>query len=98
MTATASGGTNNYGVCNDSAPRPGYKQSKITGSGGTNSYGVFNDAPSGTYTVTIENSTLTGTTNTIRNDAEFTTSVGASQLSWWRRSAQRRHVGVRGRA
>ena len=52
-----------------------------TGSGGTNNYGVYNSAPSGAHTVTIDNSTLTGSTNTIRNDTEFTTRVGATRLS-----------------
>jgi hypothetical protein len=31
--------------------------------------------------VTINNSQITGSTNTIRNDTEFTTRVGASQLA-----------------
>jgi hypothetical protein len=50
-----------------------------TGASGLN-YGVFNFADSGTYTVTIDNSSITGSSNTIRNDAEFTTRVGATKL------------------
>jgi pectin methylesterase-like acyl-CoA thioesterase len=80
VTASASGvASTNYGVINFSSSVT-MENSNIGGSGGTNNYGVYNDAPSGTYTVKIGNSTITGATNTIRNDAEFTTRVGATKL------------------
>ena len=46
------------------------------------SYGVYNSAPiAGAFTVTIDNSTITGSTSTIVNDTGFTTRVGATKLS-----------------
>ena len=76
-----SGGTNNYGVYNGSSSAM-LQNSAISASGGTENYGVYNTASSGTYTVTLNNSqVVTATTRTIRNDAEFTTRIGASQLA-----------------
>jgi hypothetical protein len=48
--------------------------------GGASNYGLRNEATSGSYKVKISNSQLIGSTNTIRNDSEFTTYVGATLL------------------
>ena len=82
VTASASGGTtsDNYGVYNDSSS-PIINNSAISASGGTNNYGISNTASSGSYTVRVNNSQIGGSTSTIQNVAEFTTLVGASQLS-----------------
>jgi len=79
VTANASGGTNSYGVYNDSS-LPTINNSVISASGGTDNYGIYNYAPSGAYTVLVNNSQISGSTNTIYNDPNFTTRVGASQL------------------
>jgi len=79
VTATASGGGGNYGVYNGPSS-PTIQNSTISASGGTSNYGIYNTATSGTYTVTVNNSQITGSTNTIRNDSEFTVRVGASLL------------------
>lgn len=78
VTATASGGTNNFGVYNDRASAT-IENSVITGSGGNNA-GIYNTATSGVYTVTVDLSKVTGSSKTIRSDAEFTTKVGGSKL------------------
>jgi len=81
VTASASGGTNyNYGVYNASSS-PTMTNVTASASGGTDNYGIYNDASSGAYTVRVNNSQITGSTNTIYNDSEFTTRIGASQLS-----------------
>jgi len=59
---------------------PTIQNSTISASGGTNNYGIYNFASSGVYTVTVNNSQITGSTNTIRNTSQFTTRVGASKL------------------
>jgi hypothetical protein len=59
---------------------PTIHNSTISASGGTSNYGIYNDATSGAHTVTVNNSQITGSTNTIRNDSEFTTRIGASKL------------------
>jgi hypothetical protein len=53
----------------------------INAESGTSNYGLYNSASGGLYTVLVNNSQITGSTNTIRNDSEFTTRIGASQLS-----------------
>jgi hypothetical protein len=56
----------------------------ITASGAAANYGVRNTASSGTYYVTVDNSTIsaTGNTNyTIYNDAEFITRIGSSKMN-----------------
>jgi len=82
VSASASGGTtSNYGVYNDSSS-PTINNSLISASGGTSgNYGITNSANGGTYTVRVNNSQISGSSNTIVNDTEFTTRVGASQLS-----------------
>ncbi len=79
LTVSASGGSISYGVYNSSSSSV-IQDSVIGASGGTNNYGIYNSATSSSYTVTINNSQVTGGTNTIRNDAEFTTYIGASLL------------------
>ena len=79
VTATASGGTNSYGVYN-AASSPTIQNSTVRASGGTNSYGIYNSASGGLHTVKVNNCQVTGSTNTIRNDTEFTVRIGASQL------------------
>jgi len=84
VTASGSGGTNNYGVFNDSSS-PTINNSAISTSSaivlGINNYGIYNSASSGIYTVSVNNSQVTGSTNTIYNDPFFITYIGASQLS-----------------
>ena len=80
VTAKASGGTNSTGVHNQQSSSPTIQNSTLSGSGGTNNYGIFNNATGGTSTVRVNNSQITGSTNTIRNDSEFTTRIGASKL------------------
>jgi hypothetical protein len=80
VIATASGGTYSSGVYNDSSSSI-IQNSVISASGGgTSNHGIYNYATSGTYTVTVNNSQITGSTSTIRNDSAFTTRVGASKL------------------
>lgn len=81
VTASASGGTDeNYGVFFNSASAA-INNSVINASGGTTNYGIYNGAVSGTYTVLVNNSQISGSTNTILNSINCTTRVGASQLS-----------------
>ncbi len=80
VSASASEGTNNYGVYNSSSS-PTINNSVISASGGSSTnYGIYNTAAGGFYTVLVNNSQVSGSTNTIRNESEFTTRVGASQL------------------
>ena len=80
VTATASGGYNSYGVYNASSS-PTIHNSTIRGSGGTSgSYGIYNVAPSGSHTVRVDNSQVTGSTNTIYNTGSFTTLIGVTLL------------------
>jgi hypothetical protein len=80
VTATASGASTNNGVYNASSS-PTMTNVTATASGGTYNYGIYNKASSGDYTVTVNNSQITGSTNTIFNDTPFFTKIGASQLS-----------------
>ena len=79
VTASASGGTFSFGVYNAYSSAT-INNSVISASGGTNNYGIYNFATSNAYMVRVNNSQITGNT-TIRNDSEFTTRIGASQLS-----------------
>ena len=60
---------------------PTINNSVISASGGTGNYGIVNVAGSGSYTVLVNNSQISGSSNTIYNDPNFTTRIGASQLS-----------------
>ncbi len=77
VTATASGASINEGVFNV-ASSPKIVTSNISASGGSYNVGV-DSGNSGT--VTINNSKITASTNTISNGAGVITRVGASQLS-----------------
>jgi hypothetical protein len=46
-----------------------------------NNYGMDNSADSGVHTIHIDRSTFEGSTNSIRNDSEFTLYIGASKLA-----------------
>jgi hypothetical protein len=76
VTATAFGTANtNYGMSNDTSS-PTIRASNISAIGGSSNYGVWSTTSG---TVTIDNSKVTASTNTIVNGA--ITRVGASQLS-----------------
>jgi hypothetical protein len=80
VTATASGGRTSMGVVNI-ASSPTMSNVTATASGGTYNYGLNNAATSGSYTIKIDRSTFSGSTNSIRNDSEFTLMIGASNLT-----------------
>ena len=65
VTATATGGTSNYGVSNKSLSSPSMNNVTATATGGTNNLGVANQSSS---SPTIRNSSITGTNNSILND------------------------------
>jgi hypothetical protein len=80
VTAVAERGTS-YGVYNDDS-WPEIWNSTISASRGTNNYGIYNSTCSVACVVKVNNSQITGDTNTIVNmAAEFATFVGASQLN-----------------
>lgn len=79
VTVTASGGTFNYGVWNDSTSAT-IQNSIISTSGGTND-GLHCVASSGTYTIKIDGSQISGGSSTIYQTSQYTTRVGASQLA-----------------
>lgn len=78
-TIAVANGTNNYGFYNAHSSLT-VNNTIATVTGGTVSYGIYNTAPSGNYTVKIDNSQVLGSSNSIRGDSEFTTYVGASKL------------------
>jgi hypothetical protein len=78
VTAGASGGFPNYGVYNYEGS-PAIEGGKINAYGPTG-YGVYNVSGSGSYVVTIDNATVSGVTNTIYNDVNYTTRVGSTKL------------------
>jgi hypothetical protein len=76
VRGSAFGGANSYGMfANNCAPRIG--ASDLSASGATNNYGV---GTNGGGPMMINNSKITGSTNTIRNEAGGVIRVGASQL------------------
>lgn len=77
--AEATGGAGCVGVFNEQSD-PVLINVTASGSGGTNNYGMWNGATGGSYTVKVHDSRLTGAEGSIRNDAEFTTYVAATQL------------------
>ena len=79
VTASASGGSSNSGVYNN-ASSPTIENSALSGSGGAFSYGIYNTGGGSGHMVTVDNSRISGNTNTVLNDNEFTTRIGASQL------------------
>ena len=80
VSASASGGAFSFGVYN-ARSSPTINNSVISASGGTGNYGIVNVAGRGSYTVLVNNSQISGSSNTIYNDPNFTTRIGASQLS-----------------
>jgi hypothetical protein len=80
VTANATGSSQNYGVYNSSASAS-LNNSTVSATGGTANSGVYNYISDGAYTVTINNSQITGGTATISIYAGFTVRVGASQLA-----------------
>jgi hypothetical protein len=80
VRATVSGGFSSYGMYNNESSAT-IRNSDLDAGGGTESYGIYNIAFSGGFNVTVDNSTLTGATNTIRNDSHFNTRVGTTKLS-----------------
>jgi hypothetical protein len=60
---------------------PIIQNSSINATGSTgNRYGIYNIGDSGSYTVTVNNSQITGATNTIYSNQWFVTRIGASKL------------------
>ncbi len=80
VTATASGGNVAAGVINGTSS-PTISHSSLRASGAAlNSYGLNNVASSGAYTVSVDNSEISGTTAAVLRDAEFTIRIGGSRL------------------
>jgi hypothetical protein len=81
VKAIASGGLlTSCGVLNDNSDLT-INNSLISASGGDSSYGIKNHADYGSYTLSVKNSQIIGSTNTIYNNSYYITTVGASQLS-----------------
>lgn len=78
--AVGNGADAAYGVYNN-ASAPVLIDSAANAAGATTNAGVRNTAADGSFTITIDTSRISGTTNSIVNDAEFTTFVGASRIS-----------------
>lgn len=81
VIATASGGTSSYGIYNVNMSSPIITNVTATATGGTNNYGLYNSATTGAHTIKIDRSTFSGSTNSIRNDTEFTLWIGATNLT-----------------
>jgi hypothetical protein len=79
VNASASEGTGSYGVFNGNSS-PAIQNSLISARYGTNNYGIYNSATESAYTVKINHSQVTGSTNTIYNDSHYTTRVGTTLL------------------
>jgi len=81
VNASASGGIINYGVQNILSSLT-INNSLISASEGTeNNYGIHNSAGSLSYTLSVNNSQIIGSTNTIYNDPNYIVNIGVSQLS-----------------
>jgi hypothetical protein len=78
--AVGNGANDAYGLFN-SASSPVLIEASAAASGGATNVGVVNSAAGGSFTVTIDRSKVTGATNTILSESEFTTLIGVSQLS-----------------
>jgi hypothetical protein len=77
---TATGGSYvNYAMYNFQSS-PTIRNSKLSATGTVRNYAIENYAYYGSYTLTIDNSTLVGSTNTILSWLYYTTRVGASKL------------------
>lgn len=80
-TISVLGGANGYGVFHDNSPSAGMNGMRISVFSGAESYGIYNQGTSGAYIVDIGSSIITALTATVRNDDEFVTRIGASQLA-----------------
>lgn len=80
VTISASGGPVNNGIYNHRSSST-IRNSVVSGSGGQSNYGVYNVAERGSYTVLIDNSTITGSTNTVYQGYFYITRVGAGKLN-----------------
>jgi hypothetical protein len=81
VNASASGGIINYGVQNILSSLT-INNSLISASEGTeNNYGIHNSAGSLSYILSVNNSQIIGSTNTIYNDPNYIVNIGVSQLS-----------------
>jgi hypothetical protein len=78
VAVSASGNYPSYGVYNDRSS-PTMIHMTVSALSMADAYGVYNVAPSGDYTVTIDGSQITASTNTIVNYGGATY-VGASKL------------------
>jgi len=68
-TATATAGASTFGLVNDTGAAPIVSNLNAVGSGGSFNYGIWNNGGSST----VRNSTMTGSTASIRNDVGTTT-------------------------
>jgi hypothetical protein len=81
VTASASGGTTSFGVFNQTSVLT-MTYVTASASGGAFNYGVYNVGSFALQNhVQVNNSQITGSTNTIFSDSSSLTQVGASQLS-----------------
>jgi hypothetical protein len=78
--AVGNGADAAYGVYNKQSA-PALVDSVANAAGASSNAGIRNAADDNSFTITIDGSRISGTTNSIVNDAEFTTFVGASRLS-----------------
>jgi hypothetical protein len=80
ITATGEQGDFSYGIYNNNASMT-VQYSQVSALIGTNNYGIYNQGTSGSYTVVVRDSQITGSTATVRNDTAYTTRVAVSQLN-----------------
>jgi hypothetical protein len=80
-TISVLGGSTGYGVFHDNAPSAGLNGLRVSVFSGAQSYGIYNQGTVGSYIVDVGNSIITAVTATVRNDDEFVTRIGASQLA-----------------
>jgi hypothetical protein len=78
-TVSSWGGVNSYGVYNEQGGATIYN-SVIKAGFGTNNYGIYNNSPSNYWSMVVNSSQVYGSTNSLRNDAAFSSYVSTSQL------------------
>jgi len=79
MISGSGGSYRNYAMYNFQSS-PTIRNSKLSATGVATNYTIENYAYYNSYSLTIDNSTLVGSTNTIVNHPYYTTRVGASRL------------------
>jgi len=79
VTSLAEGGPRSYSVYNYESSPTIYGSSLLT-RGATFNFALYNEAGSGTYTVTVELSSLYGDSATVFNYGEFTTFIGGGLM------------------